>query len=181
VSEGSSQLADVGLRAVTEEHVLVGQHVAGGPLLVADDNEPLVLRLEAAIEVGDAATIEALCSPDLVDHNPLPGQPAGAAGFVAKAEALRRSFPDLRRLVDFTVVEGNLVATRWTLSATHAEPFLGVPATGNRVTVTGMSIYRFEGGLVVEHWSELDGISLLAQLGAFPLAEPPPDSPAPLR
>jgi predicted ester cyclase len=145
---------------------------------VADDNEQLVLRLEAAIEVGDLVTMQALCGPDLVDHNPFPGQVAGGRGFLQKADAMRLAFPDLRRLIDFTVVEGDLVVTRWTLSATHAEPFLGVAATGNHVSVTGISIYRFEARRVVEHWSELDGISLLAQLGAFPLAEPPPDAPA---
>jgi predicted ester cyclase len=36
------------------------------------------------------------------------------------------------------------------------------------MSVTGISIYRFEEGKVVEEWTEFDGIGMLAQMGVLP-------------
>jgi len=47
--------------------------------------------------------------------------------------------------------------------ATH-----GIPPTGKQGTVTGISIDRFEGGKIVETWTELDALGMMQQLGAIP-------------
>ena len=44
---------------------------------------------------------------------------------------------------------------------------MGVPATGARTRVTGISIYRVANGKVVEEWTEFDGLGLLEQLGVL--------------
>ena len=36
-------------------------------------NNEIIRRLEEAFLVADLATVDAVCSPDLVDHNPFPG------------------------------------------------------------------------------------------------------------
>ena len=41
----------------------------------------------------------------------------------------------------------------------------GVPATGRRVTVTGIHIHRIQRGRLTEHWEELDLLGALRQLG----------------
>jgi predicted ester cyclase len=48
----------------------------------------------------------------------------------------------------------------------HRRPqLLGLPATGNIVSFTGMGFYRFnEAGLIVEHWHEMDVLALTRQL-----------------
>jgi predicted ester cyclase len=43
---------------------------------------------------------------------------------------------------------------------------MGIPATGKRVKITGMSIARFENGMLVEGWDELDALGLMQQLRA---------------
>jgi predicted ester cyclase len=45
---------------------------------------------------------------------------------------------------------------------------MGVPATGKQVSMEGIAIHRVENGKLVEHWSTVDAMSLLMQMGAIP-------------
>jgi hypothetical protein len=52
---------------------------------------------------------------------------------------------------------------------THTgEPFLGAPASGRHVEVTGTSIYRISNGKILEHWANMDFLGVLQQLGLAP-------------
>jgi predicted ester cyclase len=44
-------------------------------------------------------------------------------------------------------------------------PFLGVAPTGKHIAFTGISIYRLEGGKIVEGWFNNDELGLNRQLG----------------
>jgi predicted ester cyclase len=45
---------------------------------------------------------------------------------------------------------------------------MGIPATGRRVSVNGITILRFADGRCVERWSQTDFLGMLQQLGALP-------------
>jgi predicted ester cyclase len=64
------------------------------------------------------------------------------------------------------VAEGDRVAYRLTIRGTHRGPFLGVPPTGRRVTVSFFAIVRVEDGKLAEEWGGLDQSDLLRQLRA---------------
>ncbi len=49
---------------------------------------------------------------------------------------------------------------RWT--ATHGGEFMGVPATGRRISIEGIGILRIVDGRMVERWNVTDVIGLLA-------------------
>ena len=66
------------------------------------------------------------------------------------------------------IAEGDKVVHRYTFRATHQGDFMGVPATGKVVTVTGIYISRFAGGKCVEDWFSGDLLGLMQQLGAIP-------------
>ena len=70
--------------------------------------------------------------------------------------------------IDDQIAEGDRVVSRWTGTGTHQGEFMGVPATGNKVTVTGIGIDRIEGGKIVEHWEQFDAMGMMQQLGAIP-------------
>lgn len=78
------------------------------------------------------------------------------------------AFPDLRRTVVDMVAEGDKVVARWTSEGTHNGPFMGMPPTGKMVTTSGITIFRFAGGRIVEEWSESDMVGMLQQVGAMP-------------
>jgi predicted ester cyclase len=68
---------------------------------------------------------------------------------------------------------GSVVATLQrknvgTPRGTHQGVFQGIPPTGRPVTLTGISIWRVNGGTIVESWHELDTLGLIQQLGVIP-------------
>ena len=104
---------------------------------------------------------------DVVLHGYPPGVEGrdGARAFYGQFLA---AFPDVDLELFETVEQGDLAAVRYVLSGTHSDEFFGVPATGRKVAVDGQSIFRFEGGKIVERWQSLDALGLLTQLGAVP-------------
>ena len=59
-------------------------------------------------------------------------------------------------------------------SGTHQGAFQGIPPTGKQMKVTGIDMWRVEGGKCAEHWLEMDTLGLLQQLGVIPQPEPQP-------
>jgi predicted ester cyclase len=62
------------------------------------------------------------------------------------------------------VESGDVVSVRWSLTATHTRAFLGCPASGETVEVTGTSVFRIEEERIVERWNHEDGLGLMRQL-----------------
>jgi predicted ester cyclase len=54
------------------------------------------------------------------------------------------------------------------MRGTHEGNFLGVPATGNKITVQALNIYRLSGGKIVEEYGQPDLLGLMGQIGALP-------------
>ena len=78
----------------------------------------------------------------------------------------RAAFPDGHFTVDETITEGDAVVHRWTFNGTHEGEFLGVPATGKKVQVTGTAVTHFRDGKITEHLADVDMLSILQQIGA---------------
>ena len=64
------------------------------------------------------------------------------------------------------MAEGEDVAIRWTVSATHRGEFFGIPPTGKPVRVRGMTWHRFRDGRLVEGWDSWNVGGLVQQLAA---------------
>ncbi|MFN8511037.1 MAG: ester cyclase [Thermomicrobiales bacterium] len=120
---------------------------------------------------GDLAVADEVLTPDCLHHAPAPLAPGGE-GLKRWTRALRRAFPDLRAIVEDEIAEGDTVVQRLTLSGTHRGAFLGIPATGRRVSWQLVAIQRLgRDGKFAEHWSSPDLFGLLRQLGALPAAD----------
>jgi steroid delta-isomerase-like uncharacterized protein len=78
------------------------------------------------------------------------------------------AFSDTENVIEDMIGEGDEVLNRWRLEATHSGEFRGIPATGKRINVTGMGLFRFSDGKVVESWDNFDQLGMLQQLGAIP-------------
>ncbi|GAA0632114.1 hypothetical protein GCM10009535_04710 [Streptomyces thermocarboxydovorans] len=81
-------------------------------------------------------------------------------------EQWRAAF-DVRFTVDDQIAQGDRVCTRWTCRGTHKGEFLGVPATGQDVTMEGMTWQRFRDGRICEAWWSYDRAGLMEQLGVL--------------
>jgi predicted ester cyclase len=93
------------------------------------------------------------------------GITVGLAGPKANIKARLDGFPDLRTDVMTLAGGGDTVTVQVRWSGTHLGPYGGVPATGKRVDVRAISIWRFANGKVVENWTIQDQFSLLQQIG----------------
>jgi predicted ester cyclase len=113
---------------------------------------------------GDFQVAAQLLDPVVVSHSPLPGQQPGATGFVAALTAMRDAFPDLHAVATHVVAEGDLVAARFQVTATHAGDFAGIRATGRKIHYEEFVMVRFAGGRIIEHWAIADGLALMQQL-----------------
>jgi predicted ester cyclase len=58
------------------------------------------------------------------------------------------AFPDARVTVEDQIAEGEMVVTRWTATGTHTGELLGIPPTGRRIEISGMTINRFSGSRI---------------------------------
>ncbi|GAA3297859.1 ester cyclase [Streptomyces cinereospinus] len=70
--------------------------------------------------------------------------------------------------VEDLIADGDRVCARWFWKGTHRGDFLGVPATGREVFMTGTTVFRCTGdGRLAEGWWEYDRLGLMEQLGVF--------------
>lgn len=77
------------------------------------------------------------------------------------------AFPDFHHQIHNSIIDGNWVVLRVTYSGTQQGDFLGIPATGCEVIMTGMSIFRIENGLIAECWIEMDIFSVVGQISSI--------------
>ena len=56
-------------------------------------HKAIYCRVIEAVSAGDASALDELLHPDMVDHNPMPNQPAGRDGFKAWMTASGPPFP----------------------------------------------------------------------------------------
>jgi steroid delta-isomerase-like uncharacterized protein len=74
------------------------------------------------------------------------------------------AFPDFCYEVEDVISEGDKVAVRDVFRGTHEGDFMGIPATGNSVTMEAIHIFRFEDGRISEHWVARDDLGMMRQL-----------------
>jgi steroid delta-isomerase-like uncharacterized protein len=83
-------------------------------------------------------------------------------------QAFWEAFPGSQITVEDLIAEADKVACRFTITATHTGPFMGIPATGKQVEFGGITILLFRNGTCVERWSQTDFLGMAQQLGAIP-------------
>jgi steroid delta-isomerase-like uncharacterized protein len=122
----------------------------------------------------DADLVDAFIAEDYVNHNVV----------VADGRAANRDFwalffaglPDVVVTMDDVIVSGDRVVGRFVYRGTHTGDLLGIAASGAAVEMRSIDIWRVDGGLLVEHWDELNLMEVFQQVGVLPpLGEPEAD------
>ena len=135
----------------------------------AEHNKALVRRyFEAVDATSDENMLDEFLSADFVDHSPNPGCTPDLEGMKAAYRMFVGGSPGTH-IVEDIVAEGDKVVVRVSARGTHSGELFGIPASGREFTVTGIAILRVENGRIVEHWSEVDMLGALVQIGAVTL------------
>jgi len=87
---------------------------------------------------------------------------------IAAAKEERQALPDMKVKVNQILAEQDLVAVYWTSSGTNTQAGMGFPATGKKIKIDGMTIFRFKAGKICEEWSVWDMLSVMRQAGRVP-------------
>jgi steroid delta-isomerase-like uncharacterized protein len=132
-----------------------------------EDNKAVVRRFFAALDDQDLDGVAALLAPDYrlhFDGNPEMDRGAGIGFFGAFLAA----FPDISHQVQDQIAEGDRVATRIVVRGTHQNELMGIPATGNGMSIGATNVMRVDQNKIAEHWVNSDSFGMLVQLGAIP-------------
>ena len=141
-----------------------------------EENKSLVRRFFEEWNKGNPDSLLELVAPDAVEHNLPAGVPQGHEGIKKELMMFMQAFPDMHFIIEDMIAEGDKVVCRITNTGTHKGEFMGLPATGKTMTITGIEIYRVANGKLVEHWGNQDDLGRLQQLGVIPI---PGEAPAP--
>jgi predicted ester cyclase len=112
----------------------------------------------------DLAVLDEILDPSAIHHGAAFPDTAGVEAIKEALAGTFASFPDINLAVDDTIADGDLVVVRWSGTGTNDGPWLGMEPTGKTVDFTGINIYRFACGKIVESWSEMDALAVLREL-----------------
>ena len=131
-----------------------------------ENNKAVARRFVQVWGDGNLDVLDELAAPSLVVRYPtIPQVIQGSRAFRHVLAGFRSAFPDSALRVEEEIAEGEKVVIRWSFSGTHKGNLLGVPATGKKVTWTGVTIYRIVDGKVVEEQGEEDFAGFFRQVG----------------
>jgi steroid delta-isomerase-like uncharacterized protein len=124
---------------------------------------------EQAYNAGNVTVVDELISPQAIDHTPANANSPEAVKFILSI--VQHAFPNIHVDVEDLIADGDRVAVRVTVRATHLGEYAGIPPTGKRVVWDGIEIFRLADGQIVETWGGWDDQSLLRQLRALPVPD----------
>ena len=136
------------------------------PAEQAEASRQVILRMEAALAAN---------SNDMAAHfhddfrwigNTGCGIKPGLAAFRANWQLpLRAAFTDRTYHTTRFLAEADWVSAFGHIEATHSGSFMGIAATGKRVTIPYMDFWQIKDGRIKDNWVSVDFAQVLAQLG----------------
>ena len=112
-----------------------------------EENKAVVRGFFAALDEQDLDGVAAMLAPDYrlhFDGNPEMNREAGIGFFGAFLAA----FPDITHQVQDQIAEGDRVATRIVVSGTHQQELMGIPASGNEMSISATNMMRVDQGKI---------------------------------
>ncbi|MFC4973623.1 ester cyclase [Halomonas beimenensis] len=95
------------------------------------------------------------------------GMTRGLQGFRAHHQIpFLKAFPD--RIAEghfIRISDGDYAVTGGNVMGTHRDTYMGMPATGRRISVPVMDFYRLDGDRIAENWLPMDVLGMAAQMG----------------
>jgi steroid delta-isomerase-like uncharacterized protein len=126
----------------------------------------------AAWNAHDTAAIVALHTPDTMRHWGIGIDTEGSEALGASLDAFFAAFPGIHGTVDRVWVAGDTVIVRYIAIGVQETDYMGVPASKDTVTWTGINVMQLDCGLVAETWAEADHFGRIEQQGVIGVASP---------
>ena len=132
-----------------------------------EQNKAIAKRaFEEILSGGRYELAEQLYAKDFINHGLHSN--ANLEEDQAALKGWRQAFPDGVIVPEKLIAEGDLVTIYWTAHGTNTGAGNGLPATGKKAELAGITIWRIVDGKIKEEWSAFDQLSMMQQLGLLP-------------
>jgi steroid delta-isomerase-like uncharacterized protein len=153
------------IRIIAAYLLLTSTSVFGSSL--QDQNKAIAKRaFDEILSGGRFELAEQLYAKDFVNHGLR--SDATLEEDQAALKGWHQAFSDISMTPVTLIAEDDLVAVYWVARGTNTGTGNGLPATGKKAQLAGITIWRIVDGKIKEEWSAFDQLSLMQQLGLLP-------------
>lgn len=96
--------------------------------------------------------------------DPWDGQTLNLERFTERVALSRAPVPDQHFDIQHLAELDDAVFITWRWCGTHLGDIAGIPPSGKRLTMSGATVYRFDGERIVGHWQVADRLGIYQQL-----------------
>lgn len=136
-----------------------------------EENKAISRQWREEFDKGNWAVLDEFIAPNVVMHFAGSPEPLNREAMEQMLKMFYGAFPDLHHTFEDQIAEGDKVMLRLTFRGTHQGEFQGIPPTGKEIEFTAIVVDRIIDGKIVEHWSNMDNLSMMQQLGVIPAPE----------
>ena len=129
--------------------------------------EALVCRWVREMDSGNVDVLDELCTPSYVCHFPGNLEPLDKEVHKVATRVFYAAFPDFQHTIEDVFAVEDRAVVRAVGEGTHEGDILSFGATGKKVRMSIMFMFRFEDDKIAEAWGEADLVGLLRQLGVL--------------
>jgi predicted ester cyclase len=134
-------------------------------------NVALLDELMSAFNQGNLEVFDRLLLPSFFGYTAQGGEPTAPEAWRSIVQALREALPDLSASLGPLTESGGELSGPMTLSGTFSGNLWGKPGDGQRHTVAGTVVARFEGERLALRWEGIMVVAVLRSMGVLPMPE----------
>jgi steroid delta-isomerase-like uncharacterized protein len=133
---------------------------------IEEQNKALMRKSFEEWNKGSTEFFMETTTPDYAYYTPSGNpNPKSREDAVEGVKMFWKGFPDMSLSIEELIAAGDKTIVRFIIRGTHEGEFMGIPATGKKIELSGIIISRIENGKWVEEWEEMDIMGLMMQLG----------------
>ena len=117
---------------------------------------------------GNTETLDQFIQPQYTIHHdpndPWDGMTLDRAGFQSRVEQSRAPIPDQTFDIQPAFENEDSVCVTWLWQGTHKGSIAGFEPTGEKIKMSGATVYYFQDELISGHWQVADRLAVFQQL-----------------
>jgi steroid delta-isomerase-like uncharacterized protein len=135
----------------------------------AEKNVATVKKAIQALNERDMSAARECITANYIRHDLTSsfGERRGQGDTVDFFQSVISGIPDMQMNIKDIFATENRVALRYTLTGTHQGEYRGIPATGKKLEINAIHLYRFEGDKIAEQWALPDVAGIYRQMGVL--------------
>jgi predicted ester cyclase len=129
--------------------------------MINEQNREIIRQLYTAVIAKSRQASRDKSRPNGFTQYTVSARPSSLKAFKNFFAAVTEAFPDYDLTIDALVEKGDKIMARYTISGTQTGHFMGLTPSYEKLTITGIDIFRLDNGKVIEHWDAAHQISAL--------------------